>query len=527
MGVRILSAQEMRAVDRWAIDRMGIPALRLMENAGAAVASCVEDWCIDAASVLVLVGKGNNGGDGLVAARHLRSTGRKVVAWLLFPESELSPEAKVNLESAREAGVVLAGANDSPEAPLASLDRALSEVDVVLDGMLGTGAQGAPRGVVGAAIGLLNASDVPVVAIDGPSGVDGDRGAVEGSAVLATHTVALGSLKMGLVLYPGAGHTGDVRVVDIGIPGEATNAAAESNRSWIGSDDVIDWLPARRPDAHKGEVGKVLVLAGSPGMTGAACLAAETALRTGAGYVVLGAPRGLLDLLSAKLTEVVLVPLPESADGTLNAEAVGPALEWAARADAVALGPGISRTRSTLEFVEGFLAARSEQPMVIDADGLHAVATLADAGPRLSPVDVVTPHAGEMARLLGVERDVVDADRLASLDTIRDRIPAVTLLKGSPTLVSSPDGSLRVISTGNSGMATAGMGDVLTGVVAAYLAAGLTPVDAASAAAYVHGVAGDRAAGRLGVGLLARDVRDELPGATLDILGHESPPDTQ
>lgn len=525
MGVRILTAQEMRAVDQWAIDRMGVAARGLMENAGARVASCVEDWYLDARLVVVLVGKGNNGGDGLVAARHLHGGGRRVVAWLLYPEAELSADALVNVEPAREAGVVFAGAGETPDAPLANLSQVLVEADVAIDAMLGTGTRGAPRGVVETAIETLNATDVPVVAIDGPSGVDGDRGCVEGVAVLATHTVALGSLKMGLVLHPGAGRTGEIRVVDIGIPEEATSTAVASNRTWVGGDDVIDWLPARRPDAHKGEVGRVFILAGSPGMTGAASLAAETALRTGAGTVVLGVPCGLLDVLSVKLTEVVLVPLPESEDGTLGPEAVAPALEWMARCDAVAVGPGLSRSQSTQEFVAGVLAGRSDCPAVIDADGLYALAHFPDARSQVSRGDVITPHAGEMARLLDVERAEVDEGRLESLDAARQRIPAVTLLKGNPTLVSDSDGVVRVISTGNSGMASAGMGDVLTGVVVAYLAAGLPPLDAAAAAAYVHGAAGDRAAGRLGVGLVARDVRDELPGATLEILGNESPMD--
>ncbi len=506
MAQPILTAKEMQALDRWAIVDEGVPSLTLMESAGRAIANSVASFYPKAHRVLAMVGKGNNGGDGLVVARLLREEGLDARVWMIAPEEEISGDAEVNLHRARKSGVPIL----IPDRELPSMEEELAAADLVIDAVFGTGLRGAPRGGTEAAIGAIRRSGRPVLAVDGPSGVEGDTGRAEGEYLRADRTVALAHLKVGHLLHPGRSLAGEIEVADIGIP--TRGAPGFPRRYRIEEGDLRKRWPGRPANCHKGSVGRLLVLAGSRGMLGAACLAAEAAMRTGAGYVVLAAPTGMIDILAGKLLEVVLRPLPQTEDGVLGAQAAPEAVELARRADAVAIGPGLGAAES---FLRAFFDERPAMPCVIDADGLRAV----DRVSLRADFDVLTPHAGELGRILGKTREEIEDDLLGAANEARERVGATVLLKGSPTLVCGPTGDLFFSDTGNPAMATAGCGDVLTGVIGALLAAGVESTDAAWMGAWLHGRAGDRAALRLGNGLLARDVRDEIPAAMREIAG--------
>lgn len=514
MALIVLTAKEMRDADQDAIGRVGIPSIQLMEKAGAAVVSVIERRFPKARDVLVVVGKGNNGGDGLVIARLLRRMGTQARVWLACDPTGLSGDAAINRDRARDAGVAFHG---GAGVAIRDLEVDLATVDLVVDAVFGTGLQGAPRGFPAEVISALACCDVPIIAVDGPSGLSGDTGQVPGAIVSADVTVALGALKLGLLLHPARAYCGDLEVVDIGIPAESLERTVPSRLLWE-PEDVLATLPSRAADAHKGSVGRLAVIAGSPGMTGAACLTAEAALRSGAGLVYLAAPEVLLPTLAVKLTEVVLCPLPCASNGFLDVSSVLPALEVAEQTDAVVLGPGLGRVASP--FVAEFLRGRGDWPLLVDADGLNALEPRLGRGIRPGR-DVLTPHLGELASLLGRARIEPQGRLEALLDVSRVYSGAVVVAKGAPTLVGSIAEPVRVVGTGNSGMATAGMGDVLSGVIGALLAAGVSALDAATAGAFLHGVAGDIAAEEFGVGLLAGDVRDRVPAAILEILGQD------
>ncbi|MAE70542.1 MAG: bifunctional ADP-dependent NAD(P)H-hydrate dehydratase/NAD(P)H-hydrate epimerase [Gemmatimonadetes bacterium] len=512
MAQPILTAQEMQALDRWAIDDEGVPSLTLMESAGRAIANSVARSYPEAHRVLAIVGKGNNGGDGLVVARLLREQGLEARVWMIPPEEEVSGNAEVNLHRAKKSGVPILAADHE----LPSLEEELAAADLVIDAVFGTGLRGAPRGAAEAAIGAIRQSGRPVLAVDGPSGVEGDTGRAGGEYVRADLTVALAHLKVGHLMHPGRSLAGEIEVADIGIP--KRGAPSFPRRYRIEEGDLRDRWPGRPADCHKGSVGRLLVLAGSRGMLGAACLAAEAAMRTGAGYVVLAAPSGAIDILAGKLLEVVLRPLPQTENGVLCPTAASEAIELANRTDAVAIGPGLGAADG---FLQAFFESRPAIPCVIDADGLRAI----DHVSLHAKLDLLTPHAGELGRILGKPREEIEADLLGAANEARAKVGATVLLKGSPTLVCGPTGELFISDTGNPAMATAGCGDVLTGVIGALLAAGVEATAAAWMGAWLHGRAGDRAAVRLGNGLLARDVTDAIPAAMREITaGMRQPP---
>jgi NAD(P)H-hydrate epimerase len=388
------------------------------------------------------------------------------------------------------------------------LRRELARADVSVDALFGTGFRGMPEDDWASAIDCLNDAGAPIVAVDIPSGVNGTTGVVEGDAVRAQLTVSFGAPKLGTVLMPGAEHAGAVRVVGIGFPDDLIRA-----RAWLTEpSDVAAWLPARDTDTHKRASGVVLVVAGSRAMTGAARLIAMAAGRVGAGLVTVAAPEGSVPQIQAGLTEPTFLPLPETADGTVAAEAVPPLLERLGAADALAIGPGLTTNDRTVAFVREAVR-RSPVPLVLDADGLNAFAGDGAAlGDRQADA-VLTPHAGEFARLTGVKPRDLDADRAAHVRALAGQTDAVVLLKGSRTLIAHPDGRVLVNVTGSPVLATAGTGDVLTGMIGGLLARGLSPSASAAAAAYLHGLAGLFAGRDLGEGALAGDVLERVPEA--------------
>jgi NAD(P)H-hydrate epimerase len=504
----VLTPTEAAALDRATRER-GVPTTVLMERAGLAVARSVVDLSggVYGRRATVVCGKGNNGGDGLVAARHLSRWGMRVgVVMMEDPQDLREPAAAMFLAARAE-----------PHARIrvfsaATLEREVARADVVVDAIFGTGFRGMPDDDWAEAIAAVNASVAAVVAVDIPSGVDGATGAVAGEAVRADLTVTFGAAKVGAILLPGAERAGTVRVVDIGFPDELLRAGLFLPEP----EDVAGWLPRRPVEASKYGSGVVMVIAGSRGMTGAPRLIARAAGRVGVGLVQLAVPEGVLEVEQAALADPVFVPLPETRDGTVASAALETALARLERADALAVGPGLSMHDETGAFVRE-LVRTSPVPIVADADALNAFAGRAsDLADRRADA-VLTPHAGEFARLTGVKPRDLEADRLAHVRALAAETSAVVLLKGSRTLVVAPDGEARVNPTGTPVLATAGSGDVLTGVIGGLLARGVAPFDAATAGAYVHGLAGV-IAGRLhGEGTIASDLVDLLPEALADV----------
>jgi NAD(P)H-hydrate epimerase len=387
---------------------------------------------------------------------------------------------------------------------------------VAIDAIFGTGFRGTPEDDFADAIDDLNSSDVPVVAVDIPSGVSGNNGAVEADAVWADVTVTFGAAKPGVVLFPGAEHAGLIEVAGIGFPADLVT----SDLQLIEEDDVAEWLPVREPDTHKKATGVVCVVGGSRAMTGAVCLAARAAYRAGAGLVTIAVPQGILPVVQPQVPEATFLPLPDTASGSLSGKAAFDEL-WKhfGDFDAFAIGPGAGREDEAAEFLRASATA-VPGALVLDADGLNAFegrpGELADRG---AADAVLTPHIGEFARLSGEKAAEIEADRIGSTRRLASETKAVVLLKGTRTLIGDPGGEVRINATGSSALATAGSGDVLTGTIAALLGRGLEPLDAASAAAFVHGIAGLRAAKDFGEGTTALDVADQIASAIKDIGG--------
>jgi NAD(P)H-hydrate epimerase len=514
--MEILTGTQMRLVDRRAIDELGLPSLQLMEAAGRGVAErlLVDYPDAPARTVVVICGRGNNGGDGLVAARHLARRGIVPRVLLLAGGNELSGDAAVNLQAARAAGVDVHEIR-SPEDW--SRERGvLKGRPVVLDAILGTGVRGGARGLAATVIEELNTHGGDVVAVDLPSGIDADLSTLQGCVVRARHTYTLCRPKLPLVLGPGAALAGSWHVIPIGIPDAAVAAAvADCALEWFDADAATRLLEPRSADSHKGTYGHLLAIAGSRGKSGAAVLVARAALRSGVGLVTVASARSLQDAISVQQAEVMTEPLAEAPSGGPAAEALDCAIRLAATRQAVAVGPGIGTEPSTALLVRGLLE-RCGTPMVIDADGLNALAPLTGPVPRRPDAGdrVLTPHPGEGARLLGCTAGEVQADRLDAARRLARAAAAVVVLKGHRTLTAHPDGRVAVNASGNPGMATAGAGDVLTGVLGACLARGRSSWDAARLAVFVHGDAGDRAAAALGEdGMIASDLVDHLPAA--------------
>jgi NAD(P)H-hydrate epimerase len=479
----------------------------LMENAGLRVLEVVDELARPDSRIVIVCGRGNNGGDGFVVARHLHNRGANVQAVLLAEASGVHAEAEANFSIARRSGVPIIEA----PAPRA-IGRLAAEADILVDGVLGTGAKGAVRGPALMAIKAMQGCRGKVVAIDIPSGICGDDGSILGEAVRADVTVTFGLPKIGLYTHPGRALCGDIRVADIGIPRPLLeDRRLRTNVTTAGEAAAL--LPGRDPAAHKGDCGRVVILGGSPGLTGAPTLAAQGALRAGAGLVTVGCAASLNPILEVKLTEAMTRPLPGETDGTLGPGSAGAALELAGAADAVVLGPGLSREAEAQQFARDMLR-QCASPMVIDADALAAInPSLLRVRTAEAPT-VITPHPGEMARLIGCSIEEVQRDRLACARQVAAESGATVVLKGAGTVIAAPDGQAWVNPTGSNALATGGTGDVLAGVIGAFLAGGVDPPAAAVAGAYYHGAAGDLTARRLSErGVVAGDVAEALAEA--------------
>ena len=488
-----LDADQMRAADAWAINDQGVPSLQLMETAGRAVAEAAAEIGSPGPAVVVC-GKGNNGGDGLVAARVLRELGFEVDALLLAPGDQLSEDARANLERFNGARSVGGG----------ELPAALEEAGVIVDAIFGTGFAGSPRDPAGSAIAAINEARAPVVATDIASGVNASSGVVEGRAVRADLTVTFHAPKLGHWIAPGKDHAGELRVAPIGIP---DGAPVEPSAGLI-SARALELVPRRVAGSTKFTSGEVVIVGGSRGLTGAVCLSALGAIRSGAGYATVAVPADLESIFEIKLTEVMSVGCA-SREGRLRPAASEQIIGATERAACVVLGSGMGREQGTQRLARE-LTQRIRSPLVLDADGLNAHAGRIEAlAGRESPL-VLTPHEGEMGRLLDRDSEEVKANRLESAREAAERSGAIVLLKGDDSIVT--DGEVVAVNAVSSPqLATAGTGDVLTGVIAALIARGLEPFAATCAAVLAHSRAGVAAGERVGHdSVIAGDVIDAM-----------------
>jgi hydroxyethylthiazole kinase-like uncharacterized protein yjeF len=508
--ILVARVEEMRNLDAVTIKEIGIPSLVLMENAGRGIVDELQDSFGDlhGLEIVIVCGSGNNGGDGLVAARYLDSLGADVELFLTCEERGVKGDAKTQLKLVENLGMPVRTVAEKKS--LSALKRSLAGADVVIDAILGTGARGNLSGHLNHVVSLLNESQGFRVAVDAPTGVEMDAGALLGEAFDADLTVTFGLPKRGHFLYPGRAFCGRLAIVDIGIPRRALENAGIS-LVFMEEEDARSLLPVRPPDAHKGSCGTVLIVAGSEGFTGAAALAGQAALKCGAGLVHLGIPASLNDILEAKLTEVITKPLEETEVRSLSSEGFDRIIELAGKAKCVALGPGLGRHPDTQKLVRKLLM-RLDLPVVLDADGINAIAGSPDILRKRKWPTVITPHPGELGRLIGESPATINADRVEYARRYAKEWDVVLLLKGAPTVTAHPVGFACINSTGNAGLASGGTGDVLTGAIASFITQGCDPLHSAVAGAYFHGLAADEASSEIGeIGLSAEDVLEFLP----------------
>ncbi len=511
--MELMTSEQMRNVDRRAIEDMGIPGLDLMENAGNSVADFIDNLLVDYEnpSISVICGKGNNGGDGFVAARHLSDMGYAVQCFLLSKPEALKGDAAVNYNRAIANGILVKVIESPDELMLPP------NTDLIVDSIFGTGFKGQIKGLAADIIKKINDLLIPVVSVDCPSGVDASTGEVSTPCVIADYTITFGRPKLGLYFPPGRDYAGVVHTVDIGIPDEAVEA--EKINLFLTTPEYLHFnLPKRPSNGYKGTFGYLYVLAGSVGLTGSASLTSESALRTGCGMVRLGCPSSLNDIFEVKLTEVMTSPLPEVRKKRCLAlrglgEIRKDIRDWA---DAVALGPGLGTHFETKELIRR-LVPSLKLPTVIDADAINNLAGADEVFQQIDFPCVLTPHPGELSRLMGKPIDELTKDRFTTLREATKRFGVVIVFKGSPMLIGEPSGRIYVSPVGNSGMGTAGAGDVLTGIIGSLLAQGMDAFPAAICGTYILGAAGDFALTMYGNrGLIAGDIKESIPDVLMD-----------
>jgi hydroxyethylthiazole kinase-like uncharacterized protein yjeF len=515
----LVTAREMQEMDRQTIETFGIPGRVLMENAGQGAARILLERFsgLPGKRVGVVAGRGNNGGDGFVIARYLFQKGINVTVFLLSTRDSVKGDAAANLELLAPLSVPVVEIPD--QGAFSTQKTLLRHQDIWVDAILGTGLKSEVKGYFREVIAFINQSNKPVFAVDIPSGLNSDTGHACGACVRAHVTATFAFAKTGHFLFPGAQLTGDLEIVDIGIPSHiAENVGPMQYCLTPGL--IRDAFPPRPPDAHKGNTGHLLVVAGSTGKTGAAALTAMSALRAGAGLVTLGVPVSLNPVLETRVVEAMTYPLPETDGGMLDETSFDIIMELLSDKKGLALGPGIGVSDRTRTLVQR-IVREVKTPMVIDADGLNCISGQTQIlKNRTGPV-ILTPHPGEMARLTGKTSRAVQNDRINCAREFAGEFNVHLVLKGARTVIAHPDGSVFINPTGNSGMASGGMGDVLTGVIAGLVVQGLSPESAAHAGVYLHGAAADALAKTVGpIGFLASEVMNTVPEQIGKLLFH-------
>ncbi len=505
--MKIVIPNEMKAIDRKSIQDIGIPGAVLMENAALKVFNAAVDMLGNARDkrVLVFAGKGNNGGDGFAAARHLKNAGADVEIFLIGDKNSLFGDAKLNFSIIINMDIPVYEVLSVEE--LEHLNTSLYG-DLIIDALLGTGISGAVKPPISDTIKLINTLGIPILSVDIPSGINGEDGTICETAVKADKTVTFALPKRGHFLYPGAEYTGELFIEDIGIP-EKVIESEDIKGKLVTYEYIQSLFKKRKKDTHKGTYGKVFILAGSTGFTGAAYMVCQSALRSGSGLIVLGIPESLNQTMEVKLTEPMTLPLPEGPKGILNREALPIIMEQLKDAEAIAIGPGLSTHKEIGEIVRTIIKD-SEIPAVLDADALTVLAEDPDILKHKKSPIIITPHPGEMARLLNTDTSSIQKNRITAAVEAASRWKVTAVLKGANTVTADPDGHFYINTTGNPGMATGGSGDVLTGIIVSLLGQGMAFLDAALAGVFVHGLAGDLAAKTKGEwGLTPSDIMEE------------------
>ncbi|HVP35431.1 MAG TPA: NAD(P)H-hydrate dehydratase [Terriglobales bacterium] len=530
--MKLVTSDQMRKIDKTTIEREKIPGLELMEKAGLGSAFSGKKLLeenVKGKKVVVFCGKGNNGGDGFVVGRYLSKWGAKIEFYLLGKKEEVKGDALANLKKAVSLKLPIKQVTREKEIPLGV------KADLIVDAIFGTGFKGKVNGLEEKAVQFINSSKTKILSIDTPSGLDVDTGSVAGECVKANLTPTMGLPKVGQFFFPGKSYCGKVEVIDIGVPQKVIDEQ-KINLNLTTEEEVKGILPRRPGDAHKGTCGKVFLISGSTGMTGAATLASLSCLKAGAGMAVLGIPHSLNDIMEVKVTEVMTKPLPDVRKrGALALRGSGEIMQALKWADCVALGPGLGQHFETVELIRR-LVTRIELPLVIDADGLNAISKDSSILNQAKAPMILTPHIGELSRLINVPIEEIAKDRIRHASESAKKFNCVVVLKGAPTIIGEPEGQIFVNPTGNAGMATAGSGDVLTGIIVGLLAQILmmkksdfgsvgqdikkTMVESALAGVFIHGLCGDLARDEKGeMGMIAGDMMEKVPEALRKSMG--------
>ena len=507
--MKVVTAEQMRHIDRVTIAERGVPGARLMERAGQAVADKIAELA-EPCRVAVVAGKGNNAGDGFVVARHLAGRNYGVTVFLLADPADFRADARTMHEAIPES-VKQVRVEDE-----AQLSAGLTEFDLIVDAILGTGIEGPVRGLLGQAIEAINASALPVLSVDIPSGLPTDGEPIAGPVVRAGHTVTMGLPKLGMLIQPGVEFSGTVTVASLDFPDDLLDDP-DIKINLLTEKMIRDLLPPRPRDGHKGTFGSLLVVGGSPGMTGAPVMAGRAAMRSGVGLVFCASAQDLQPQIAARLLEELTIPLPSTDRLNLDLESL-PALRLrATQVRALALGPGIGRSDGTAKLVRRAVE-EIQLPMVVDADALDALGGHLDALTGREAPTILTPHPGEMSRLTGLSVSEIQADRIGVAQRLAAAFPVIVVLKGAQTIVADVDGSAYINPTGNTGLAKGGSGDVLTGLIGGFLAQTRQGLPAALCGVFLHGLAADLAADAIPPrAMIASDVIDHLPEAFCEI----------
>ncbi|NSW90378.1 MAG: NAD(P)H-hydrate dehydratase [Firmicutes bacterium] len=523
--MQVVTPSQMGEIDARTINEYGIPGIVLMENAALKVLDEIEKMLgsVSYKRILVFAGKGNNGGDAFAVARHLFNKGAAVNVYIIANRNSIKGDAAINLAILDKIGLEpveikefddTKERNDSKAEQIKHLENQLASADLIIDGIFGTGLKGEVTGIAAEIINMINSSGKTVISIDIPSGIDGTTGEVCGTCIKAHKTVTFGLPKIGLILYPGCEYTGELVVADISIPPKVIDSM-DIKTNIIDERMVSLWIPKRAKQTNKGDYGRVLIISGSKGMTGAGCLAARAAHRAGAGLVYLAVPESLSTIYGASLTETITIPLKDEGKGYILSDNIEFLEKQMESKDVIAIGPGLSMNEDTIKLVR-WIVENSTVSLVLDADALNITARDVSILKRLKTTAVITPHPGEMARLTGKSIEQVQRDRINTAKEFACKWEVITVLKGFRTVIALPDGTTYINLTGNPGMATAGTGDVLTGVIAGLMAQGIEPGFAAPAGVYIHGLAGDMASLKIGeYSLTASDLVEEIPYAIM------------
>lgn len=508
--MKLVTASQMQSIDRVAIEKYKIPSLDLMERAGRGVSSLIQKHFDKTGVVSIVVGKGNNGGDGMVVARLLKEAGFNVELYITSPVSEFSTDARANWDKLADLKIPIIEIFSEPD--IKKHIQRLEKSGCIVDAIFGTGLSSEIRGRYKLLIEEINSLIKPVVAVDIPSGLSADSGAPLGAAIRARYTVTFGMTKVGLVTNLGSEYAGKIEVVDIGIPKEMTEKM-ETGFNLITPDLFKVHFGPRPKDSHKGDFGRLLVIGGSVGKIGAGLLASRAALRSGAGLVTYALPEAAYAKFDVKSPEIMYEGISDGGKGSFTRDSLKQLLALVQDKTVVALGPGIGTSGDVkdvvLEIIKKTLA-----PIVLDADGLNCIAdSIGHFKGRKVPL-VLTPHPGEMARLANTTIAKIQLDRVEIAKAFAKNSGHYLVLKGHRTVVATPQGSVYINATGNPGMASAGQGDVLTGIISGFIAQKIPILESVLAGVYIHGMAGDMALSEMGErGLIASDVINNLPKA--------------